>query len=165
MKLKYDYDEQIIYVESEDGTREVIEDDFPSEPVISPDHSKAVYISPFEWECIGKLYLFDLIAAEKKVLIDPVDDTNVPKEVIWISDDKLAVIMGFGHGTVSIGGNVFVYDISTGDIEKLTDYDQKIQITGINLRDKKLQLEGIKYTDEHFLEFEKFTEERFFLAV
>ncbi|QUW23372.1 DUF4652 domain-containing protein [Sporosarcina sp. Marseille-Q4063] len=159
MKLEYDYDERVIYVKKSDEDMEIIENNSPSEPVISFDESKATYISPLEWESLGSLYLIDLDTLESEALIIPKDDTSVPKEVIWIDNENLAIIMGFGSGTISIGGNVFIYNISTDELNQLTHHDSKIQITNIKLKEPTtLQLKGIKYTDENFMYFEEYFE-------
>ncbi|MBZ6485053.1 DUF4652 domain-containing protein [Priestia aryabhattai] len=161
MKLEYDYDEQIIYIEKTDGTKEILEDNFPSEPIISPDETRAVYITPLEWETLGSLYLFDLLSGEKTLLIGPDESSNIPKGVKWIDNHTLAVIIGFGHGTIAIGGNVFTYNIETREVIRVTDYDSSIQITRINIDQgkKKAHLEGIRYVDKNLSEFEKFFQE------
>lgn len=156
MNLKYDSDEQIIYVVKADGSKEVLEAEFPSEPVTSPDKTKAAYISPLEWECLGSLYLYDLLTGENKELIKPDDKHYIPKKVIWLDNHNLAVIIGFGYGTVAIGGNVFVYNLDTGQKKPLTKYDERTQVTDIVLKDDVLELEGIKYIDDNFNKFERF---------
>ncbi|MGG3821662.1 DUF4652 domain-containing protein [Geobacillus thermodenitrificans] len=158
MNLKYDSDEQIIYVMKADGSKEVLEAEFPSEPVTSPDKTKAVYIAPLEWERLGSLYLYDLLTGENKELIKPDDKHHIPKKVIWLDNHNLAVIIGFGYGTVAIGGNVFVYNLDTEQKKPLTEYDQRTQVTNIVFKDGVLELEGIRYIDDTFNEFERFEE-------
>lgn len=158
LKIEYDNDNQIIYLTKKNGVKEILESDFPSKPVISPDGSKAAYISPLEWECIGNLYILDLSTGEKKTLIAPEDDLSVPKEVIWIDKENLAVILGFGMGTVAIGGNVFTYNIISNSLTEITSHESHIQIVNMNLNNDSLRLEGIKYIDEEYVEFEKFEE-------
>lgn len=158
LKIEYDNDNQVIYLIKKNGIKEILENDFPSEPVISPDGSKAAYISPLEWECIGNLYMLDLNTGEKKTLLAPEDDLSVPKEVIWIDKENLAVILGFGMGTVAIGGNVFIYNIISNSLTEITRHDSHIQIVNMNLNNDRLYLEGIKYIDEEYVEFEKFEE-------
>ncbi|QBP43167.1 DUF4652 domain-containing protein (plasmid) [Paenisporosarcina antarctica] len=69
-------------------------------------------------------------------------------------------VMGFGSGTISIGGNVFIYNISTKKLSQLTHYDAKIQITKLKMNEiKKIHLNGIKYTDDNYSYFEEFSDE------
>ncbi|WP_255906701.1 DUF4652 domain-containing protein [Priestia aryabhattai] len=161
MRLEYDYDEQIIYLEKTDGAKEILEDNFPSEPIISPDKTRAVYITPLEWETLGSLYLFDLLSGERILLIGPDESSNIPKGVKWIDDHTLAVIIGYGYGTITIGGNVFTCNIETREVIQVTNYDSSVQITGLNIdqNTKKAELEGIRYVDENLSEFEKFSQE------
>jgi Domain of unknown function (DUF4652) len=158
LEIEYDFDEQIIYL-IDRGHKKVLESDMPSEPEYSPNESKIVYISPLEWECIGNLYIVDLKTGEKKTLIKPEDDKNIPKQVIWIDEETLGVIMGFGHGTVAVGGNVNLINLNTGILNKFTDYPPEIQITKMELKDNEtLFVEGIRYIDNEFNRFVKFEE-------
>lgn len=155
MQILYDSDEQIIYYETTDGSRKEIETDFPSKPVMSPDNTKAAYIAPLEWECLGSLYIFDLLIRENKKVITP-ENNYIPKQVLWLNNELLAVIIGFGHGTIAIGGNVFLYDLTTNSKMNITEYNDKIQVTNFQFEGKTLFLEGIEYKDESYLEFKEF---------
>lgn len=156
MNLKYDGDEQILYVQKVDGSLELVEADSPSEPVLSADQTKAVYIAPLAWECLGSLYLYDLLTGEKKECIQPDDKDYSPKKVIWLDDRNMAVLIGLGLGTVAIGGNVFVYDVETRQKKALTDYDLQTQVTNFVWKDNLLYLEGIHYVDDTYHAFEQF---------
>lgn len=79
--------------------------------------------------------------------------------MIWLNNKTIAVIIGFGYGTVSIGGNVFTYNIESNEQKQITDYLSEIQITKIELIDNKLILKGIKYVDDTLNEFESFKTE------
>lgn len=156
MNLKYDGDQQILYVQKNDGSLEIVESDCPSEPVVSADQTKAVYIAPLAWECLGSLYLYDLLTGEKKECIQPDDKNYIPKKVIWLDNRNLAVIIGFGLGIVAIGGNVFIYDVETSQKKALTEYDLQTQVTGLVWKDNLLYLEGIHYSDDTFQAGERF---------
>lgn len=156
MKIKYDDDDRVIKL-IKDDEEILIEDNFPSEPKLSPDNDCFVYIAPSEWETIGKLYLYNINNEEKHTLIDPENDTSIPKSVIWLADNRVAVIMGFGMGTVSVGGNVYSYDLETKKLEPITHYPDYIQITDMQIKETgALVLKGIKYTDEQYSIFEDF---------
>lgn len=161
MKVKYDYDEQIIYIDKEGGSKEILADDFPSEPLTSPDGTKVVYISPLEWETLGKLYMYDLLSEEQSILLEADEKQNIPKVVKWINDHKLFVIIGYAYGTVAIGGNLFMYDLDTEELKQLTHYDMKTQIIDVNIDSSKerVLLQGIQYTDEEMAKFKKISVE------
>lgn len=146
-----------IFFRKLDGDIEYIEKGESSEHLLSPDKSKIVYISPNEWETIGKVIVYKIHEREKIVVINPDNDENIPKNVIWINDDTLGIIMGYGQGTVAVGGDVYIYKLNSGTQTKVTNYSDEIQITDMkNGENGKLVLTGIKYTDPNFVDFEEF---------
>lgn len=161
MKLEYDYDEQVIYVKRENGSKEILEDEFPSEPVISPDKTRAAYISPLEWETLGSLYMYDLLSEEKSTLVVPNVEQHIPKVVQWLDNHKLIVIIGYAYGTVAIGGNAFIYNLGNQELIQLTHYSMHTQFVEIKIdnNNEKVFLEGIEYIDEQMAEFKQISEE------
>ncbi|KZE65983.1 hypothetical protein AWM68_06280 [Fictibacillus phosphorivorans] len=159
LEIRFDNDEQTIYVKEGEIER-VLESDSPSKPVFSPDKSIAAFISPLEWECLGSLFIFNLKSGEKKELIKPDEHQNIPKQVIWVDDRTLAIIIGFGHGTVQVGGNVYLYDIETSLLNNITNYPDSVQITKMKLLEdgETLSLEGIEYVDVDYNKFELYQE-------
>ncbi|RKD25164.1 hypothetical protein BEP19_04795 [Ammoniphilus oxalaticus] len=128
-----------------------------SKPEVSPNKEKAIFISPLEWEVPGSLYLMDLIIGEIKEIIPPdKENDEIPKYAIWINDRYVACIIGFGMGTVSIGGNVFLYDLENSTVKQITYYSSDIQITEIVKLEDTLDLKGIKYVDDIYNEFKPF---------
>lgn len=135
---------QLIYPS---GKTEVISNDSPTIPIKSPDKTKAVYISPLEWETYGSLYLVDLEKGEQEVLVAP-EESNIPKNAIWQDNEHVLVIIGFGDGTVSIGGNIYKVNINTKNKTPITTYDYNVQITDLFFQDGMLHYKGIRYTDD-----------------
>lgn len=158
LKLEYDYDEKIIYSFDHHGGKKVVSRDFPSEPKISPNKELALYISPLEWECLGSVYLFDLTTGSKEVLISPDEKSNIPKDVVWVDDNTLAVIVGYCYGTVAIGGNIFLFQLSNKVIKQITFHDSKTQLTKLSYEDNKLLAKGINYIDDALDKFKEHNE-------
>ena len=156
-KLEYDFDNRIIF-KVENENKEKMDFEFPSAPLISPDKKHTVFIDPLEWECLGSLFLFDNIIGEFTTLLEP-EESYIPKFVKWIDHETLGVIIGFGYGTVAIGGNLFTYNLTSKEKTQITTGDARIQITSFDiLPDKKVKCKGIKYTDDilnQFIEFEE----------
>lgn len=156
-KLEYDYDNRIIY-KIENENKEKMDFEFPSEPIVSPNGQNTVFIDPLEWESLGSLYMFNNIIGEFTTLIEP-EENFIPKFVKWIDHETLGVIIGFGHGTVAIGGNFFTYNLTTKEKTPLTEHGFNVQFTSFDiLPENKVKCKGIKYTDEilnQFIEFEE----------
>jgi hypothetical protein len=155
-KLYYDETKEEIYQIDPEGKKVVIADNFPSKPKYSPDKNKAIYISPLEWECPGSLYLYNLRDGYITELVSPDENQNIPKYAIWLDDKTVALIIGFGWGTVSVGGNIYTINIDERELKQITNYPSEIQITKLELHSDLIELTGIRYIDENFSEFEKF---------
>jgi hypothetical protein len=155
-KLFYDETKEELHQIDPEGKKTIIADSFPSRPEYSPDKNKAIYISPLEWECPGSLYLFNLINGNISELVTPDDNQNIPKYAIWLDNKTIAFIFGFGMGTVSVGGNVFIFNIEDHIVKQLTNYSGEIQITKLSLEADYLILKGIKYIDDNYSQFIKF---------
>jgi hypothetical protein len=98
-----------------------------SAPRVSYDKSKIAYITPYSWESIGKLYIFDTEinqdvaltgASEPPQIIEPTFDgidarQYKPNSITWLDNRHLLVVMQYIYGTVTLGGNVYVYDTDT----------------------------------------------------
>lgn len=134
----------------------VLSDQYPSEPVKSPNGQHAAYLAPFEWEEISDLYIVDLKEGSQKKLIEGNSESK-PKNVIWENDEHVLVILGYPYGTVSIGGNIYRVNIETGNQEQLTDYEDDTQITDFHIEDGTLHYSGIKYTDNEMNEHEEYS--------
>lgn len=157
-KLIYDEDHHSILQISPAGVKTMISDDFPSRPEYSPDQKKAIFISPLEWETPGTLYLYDLESGRLTELIKPDENDYIPKYAVWINNEIISIIIGYGMGTVSVGGNMFLFDTLTNQLKKITHYDSKIQVTKLTLDDSCLSLDGIEYTDKNLVFFREFND-------
>ncbi len=56
------------------------------------------------------------------------------------------VIIGYGHGTLAVGGNIFSVNVSTKEKLQITQYESDIQILDFKIEDGILYYNGIKYT-------------------
>jgi len=156
------YDElknEIIQIDP-NGKSTTIANDYPSEPVFSPNEQKAIYISPLEWECPGSLYLYNLENGYIEEIISPTAEvmSDIPKYAIWLDDNNIGVIIGFSMGTVAVGGNVFIYNIENKSLQQVTNYPSEIQVTQIIKHEDYLELQGIQYTDSILNNFKEFHE-------
>lgn len=151
--IQYDSKSETVHLVDSSGKIKVVAYESPTIPKKSPDKTKAVYISPFEWEVYGNLYLVDLQNGEQEILVSP-EGSNIPKNVIWEDNENVLVIIGIGDGTVCIGGNIYRVNIKTKVKKQITSYDPKIQITDLYFKDGILHYKGIKYTNDDMNESE-----------
>jgi hypothetical protein len=156
-QLIYDETKEKIYQIDPTGKQSTLTEDFPSKPEFSSTNKKAIYISPLEWEVPGSLYLYNLENGYITELISPDQYENVPKYAIWIDDNKIAVIIGYGAGTVAVGGNVYIYYLEERKLQQVTNYTPETQITKISKNDNQLELFGIKYVDNLMDKFEEYS--------
>lgn len=157
MELFYDSNKKNIYYQSENLGREIIDKNTPSKPMISPNKKLAVYIAPFEWEVMGSIYLIDLENMVKDKIYEPRNDALNPKNIMWINNGEIAVILGYAYGTIAIGGNVFNLNLATKELTQLTHFSDDIQINSVSIKNSILTVSGIKYTDPMFLNTEEYT--------
>ncbi|MGF2772604.1 MULTISPECIES: hypothetical protein [Bacillus cereus group] len=155
-QLKYRRSDNRIELITDYGEEKLLNDSISSKPNMSPDGLKAIYLSPYEWESITKLYLFDLRCGNNLQLISDIDEGYMPKEAIWINDSYLALIIGFG--TFSDGGNVHLYDLTDNQLIKITNWNQRKQAVKLEYNNGILNYEGIEYLNENMEEYREFRE-------
>lgn len=152
-KLFYDETKVELYQVNSDGIKSIIAESFPSKPEYSPDKSKAIYISPLEWECPGSLYLFNLENGYITELVSPDNNQNIPKYALWLDNTTIVFVYGFSWGTVCVGGNIYTVNIEDRELKQITNFTNEIQITKLELNGDFLEMFGIKYIDDNYNEF------------
>lgn len=112
---------------------ELVCEDLPSAPEISPDSKCFLYISPHEWEELGELYIYDLTKRESRLLIGINDlaEQNKVKKAIWGDNKNLLLIIGFAYGTVSVGGDLVHYNFDTNTLTTLLKAEKQFEVQDI----------------------------------
>ncbi|MBU5677791.1 DUF4652 domain-containing protein [Alkaliphilus sp. MSJ-5] len=149
-----------IFIEKDDN-KIIINNNTPSMPIISPNKDKFAYISPFEWEQLGSLYLYNTTTSSSDLLIEP-SESNIPKDAIWINNEYLLVIIGHAYGTVSTGGNLYLLNTTTREITLFRECSEEQQFTKIDLINDYLNVTVITYQDDIFNEY---TESSFTISI
>lgn len=140
-------------VVKKDGKEKIIceGNDVPSKPSISPDKKKLSYISPYEFEVIGEVFLYNYINDAHKTVITHKDipENLAPKKISWFDDRYLLVIMGYAYGTVSMGGDLYVYDTVGNKMALLLKQDdEKGEISDIKIEQDTVKLDIVVFNDE-----------------
>lgn len=127
----------------------------PSKPVLSPKKEKCIFIAPDEWECIGDLYLYDFNDNTSNILINGENYSKKTriKKVLWKSEEKLILIIGNAYGTISLGGNIFEYDLLENKLELIYKCNEREEIKDFFIEDRKIICTKILF-DEHYNNFE-----------
>lgn len=142
--------------------KEISIDRLASKPNVSPDKSRLIYISPYEWEVLGDLHLCNLdgenvkseiiLSAEKiSEMVDPSKKVKVAK---WKNNEQLYLIIGQGYGTVSEGGDLYIYDIIKNKLSKVYTCNYREEIVNFEVNEEKINLTIVKFTEE--LEVDKY---------
>lgn len=99
--------------------KEKMDAEYPSEPIVSSNGQHTVCIDPLEGEALGSLSMFTNSIGEVTTVIQP-EENGIPTFVKRLDHETLGVIIGFGHGTVAIRGNVFPYHLTSTETTQIT---------------------------------------------
>jgi len=139
--LKKDQEEKIISEGSES----------PSQPFISPNKKKLVYIAPYEFEIVGEVFLYNVLEDSKEAIIshNDIPENLSPKKICWFDDRYLLCIMGFAYGSISKGGDLYVYDTVDGKLTLLVkEDDTNREVIDISVEQNKVKLSTAVFNDK-----------------
>jgi hypothetical protein len=81
----------------------------------------------------GELYIFDDTLQEYRHITEfnRPEEQLMPKCATWLNDEILLVIAGFDQGSVTRGGDIFYYNVATGENHKIIEtigyYERRLQ--------------------------------------
>jgi len=129
---------------------DINKDEFASSPVLSPDKTIIAYISPYEFELNGNVYIFDTnTETAKKVIQVDLKKEDSAKVVKWLDNEKLLVIIGYGKGTVSRGGNLYLYNLKTNELKIVKEVSEMEEIVDVNVDTEGTIIDIITWNEEH----------------
>jgi hypothetical protein len=124
-------------------------------PELSPNKKNIAYVSPYEFETLGNVYVYDSESdTYGKVVEVDIEKQDSAKVVKWIDDDKLLIIIGFGYGTVSEGGDLYLYNRETEKLTLVKESEGNTEVIGIKINEEIVELE-IAVFDENWINYEK----------
>lgn len=133
-----------------------ISNTFSSVPVLSPDNKRLAFISPYEFELLGELHVYNIDTKEKETIINRIDIGNqdTVKKVEWLDDRYLLTIIGYGYGTVSRGGSLYMVDTNDNSLKLLiAPEEERTEIMDFYITDEKITIIYAKH-DEDYMEYE-----------
>ncbi|OFI05285.1 hypothetical protein CLOACE_18530 [Clostridium acetireducens DSM 10703] len=148
---------KILYIEQEGikiskgEIEKYVNRDLPSKPDLLDD--KLIYTSPFGFEAIGDIYLYDINLDKEKIVLKSLDMGNKQKtikKVFWKNKDSILFIYGNAFGTVTQGGNLYEYSILDKIFKLIYENNNNEEVSDViftESRDEFL-IEITKYDDE-----------------
>lgn len=111
-------------------------------------------------EGVGKIYIEDMVSAEKWTF-DLVQDTKkvTPKEIKWLDDENLLVIIGEAYGTITKGGKLYLLNTKTMKLceadstnqAKLDDNIGNEIVSVLSVKDNSIEVLVNVYDDDNFI--------------
>lgn len=74
-----------------------------------------------------------------------------PRDIEWVDDENLLVVIGSSQGTVSKGGNLYMLNVSTGNVSTIIETaDKKQQIMSAKKANNNISLKVTIYEDDNY---------------
>lgn len=146
-------DRRIIFIKSEEGYK-VLSSYLTSYPELAPDKRKIAYIEPNEQDLPRTLYIYNIENDLKKFILETDEKgTNTPKVVKWLNNEYLGLIIGYGYGSVSLGGSLYVYDINNEELFLALTPEKKSEFRNLRVDGESIILDIVKWTDDNWNEY------------
>lgn len=143
--------EHIIVIASEKEESVICSKPYCAPPVVSPDGNKIAYIDNLTWEELGDVYLYDLEKRKSELIINQdkdIKDQYTPKVLCWLDNNRLLAIIGFAYGTVSVGGELYLYDVEQGKLSLALEPGEQEEIRDIKVGKDEVTVEYAKFDEE-----------------
>ena len=132
----------------------LINDNGPSEPVINSSKDKVVFIDNYYWEAIGNVWVYDVNKEKSEIIIkSTTGDQQKPKSLTWYDDNKLLVVIGYAYGTVSVGGDLYIYDFDSEELSLIITTDINTEIIDTEIVSDGIKVNYAKF-NENMTEYE-----------
>lgn len=153
LSIKLTGDKLVIYREQESGLYKpsitvksgqkvtILNNNYPSLPVVSPDKNKIAYISPAEWEDLGKVFIYNAVTGQNELAMGRkiIPDQKTPKVLAWLDNRYLLCIIGYAYGTITVGGDLYLLDTSSKKLSLIKKNDGPRQ----EIKDLKVDAKGV----------------------
>ena len=131
------------------------EDDFVDGYMDWIHGGKYIVLNNYTWEQGSDVYLFDIESGEKRLLTMDLPKNELVTAMKWLDHRYFLFVSQFDHGTVEIGGDIWVYDTETDEAFLVIDReDGRLQIRDMMVLDGLILLD-VPYYDEEYIETEQ----------
>ena len=145
-----------LIVETEEGLNFLTESS-TSKPVVSFDQSKVAYITPWERNALGEVYLIDLMTKSiQYVKIEALESGQTIKSLAFDDQGMLYVIKGPAFGSFSLGGALYKLDFETGVLDYIeVPLKAKEEVVSIHFDSGRLYVKVVAYNASLQVESER----------
>lgn len=133
-------------------------EDYPSRPIISPDQTKLAFISPFEFEMTGDVWLYDALTLTSTIIY-PADRANKEsaKQLLWADDSHVVILVGNTYGTITLNRTLYMLDVTDLTLERMVQVELNQDLRDITMdKSSILSLNVVTYNDEMMEEQSEF---------
>jgi len=117
-------------------------------PHFTPDSSKFIFVTG-EQDDPGELFLYDTQTAALDTLVKHKGNgDNTPKKADWLTGQHLIVLVGYGWGHCSWGGDIFVYNLKKRQLQKIIQCRKNEEIEDFSIIGNKVTLLIRKFNDD-----------------
>jgi len=133
--------------------KRVKRDTEPNDPnpwIKSPDGDRKVLLEGYgEFESVGTIVLRDL----KNNTLENIDFNHgrqwTPKKIDWYDNDSLLMIIGYTHGTVTRGGDVFHLDLNSLELTPVIELPDREEVSDFTKEGKHLYYEMFVHDEDY----------------
>jgi hypothetical protein len=108
------------------------------------------YITPLEWEELGDVFIYNIqnetnIPVIKAEYLEP---EYTPKKVEWLDNRLLLVVIGYAYGTVTVGGNLYLYDTIEQQLLQVTHNPSNQEIKDFKIGPNSVTMYFVHFNDK-----------------
>lgn len=131
-------------------------EDYPSKPIISSDKGRLAFISPFEFELAGEVWLYDTIENKKEKIftLAQANEGNSAKRLYWVDDSHLLVLTGNIYGTVSLNRTLYLVNIESKQTQSILALEDDQDIRDLKVNNQARVTMNIATYNEQLIEAE-----------
>lgn len=123
--------------------------------VFGPNQARAAMIDIIDLEVIGNLFLYDHSDGTTTQLTNlDYSSQQTIKKVIWFNNNRLMFIKGFNGGTITMGGDLYLYDLETNQEFLVVTASDNSEIVDVEIINQDVLITEVTWTDANYMNYE-----------
>lgn len=159
--FKQEYGESIV-IQSEKNNL-LISRGVPSRPKISPKGDKISFVDYIGFEVKGNLYIYEIESNTLSRITDFIsylDGDDTVKDCEWIDNDNIFLVIGSDTGTITQGGDLYLFNNNLNTIRLIYETNIKEEIVDIVIDNLDVIMTIVYWTDDNYEHYE-YREQRY----